>query len=219
VSAKADALVGAKGSSSKQPPAPPPLQPAAVGGLLLLACVCAWLLGTTLHHRLLIRSVLTSPIAEPPDGLPPLDLQAHAADEMLLRHIVEECAKRQDTVLFLDAARQLVVADTIDPACVLRGRSLAAFPGVRAVSMAGTSSSCVSCLTPPAVADAITPHCHNRHCPIVDVMLRSAERGVGTCTDVALYVMHCGARVIPMPQGGCDGVVLPACLAPVWLVG
>lgn len=29
-------------------------------------------------------------------------------------------------------------------------------------------------------------------------MLRGQERGVGTCTDVAFYVMHAGGRIIPM---------------------
>lgn len=40
-----------------------------------------------------------------------------------------------------------------------------------------------------------------RHCPILDIMLRGSERGVGMCTDVALYAMHAGARIIPMPKG------------------
>jgi hypothetical protein len=42
-------------------------------------------------------------------------------------------------------------------------------------------------------------HPITRHCPPLDIMLRGAERGVGMCTDVALYVMHAGGRVIPMP--------------------
>jgi hypothetical protein len=29
-------------------------------------------------------------------------------------------------------------------------------------------------------------------------MLRGDERGVGTCTDVALYVIHAGARIVPL---------------------
>jgi len=35
-----------------------------------------------------------------------------------------------------------------------------------------------------------------------DIMLRGTERGVGTCTDVALYVMHTGARIVPLQQPG-----------------
>jgi hypothetical protein len=31
-------------------------------------------------------------------------------------------------------------------------------------------------------------------------MLRSTERGVGTCTDVALYAMHAGGRILPFPR-------------------
>eukprot|EP00775_Hariotina_reticulata_P012551 gene12551-12684_t len=80
-------------------------------------------------------------------------MQQHAADEMLLRQIVDECSKRQDTVLHLDSKRQLVVTKSINP----------------------------------------------QHCPLLDIMLRGAERGVGMCTDVALYMMYAGGRVIPMP--------------------
>jgi hypothetical protein len=49
----------------------------------------------------------------------------------------------------------------------------------------------------------IVLHCGvlRRHCPILDVMLRGAERGMGMCTDVALYAMYAGARIIPMPKG------------------
>jgi hypothetical protein len=47
-----------------------------------------------------------------------------------------------------------------------------------------------------------------RHCPILDVMLRGLERGVGMCTDVALYAMHAGARIIPMPKGATHGLSL-----------
>lgn len=36
----------------------------------------------------------------------------------------------------------------------------------------------------------------------MDVMLRGEERGVGMCTDVALYVLHAGARIIPFVPGG-----------------
>jgi hypothetical protein len=35
----------------------------------------------------------------------------------------------------------------------------------------------------------------------LDIALRGAERGVGFCTDLALYVIHAGARVIPLLQG------------------
>jgi hypothetical protein len=41
-----------------------------------------------------------------------------------------------------------------------------------------------------------------RHCPRIDIVLQPLERGVGMCTDVALYVLHAGARILP---GGLDG--------------
>jgi hypothetical protein len=30
----------------------------------------------------------------------------------------------------------------------------------------------------------------------MDIMLRGSERGIGMCTDAALYVLHLGARLI-----------------------
>lgn len=38
-------------------------------------------------------------------------------------------------------------------------------------------------------------------CPLIDIALRADERGVGMCTDVALYVIHTRARVIPLLAG------------------
>lgn len=55
-----------------------------------------------------------SEITDPPTGLS-LDLQQHAADEMLLRQIVDECSKREDTVLFVTPNRALSVSSSIDP--------------------------------------------------------------------------------------------------------
>jgi hypothetical protein len=70
--------------------------------------------GKSLHHHLVVHKVLQSGIADPPAGLV-LDLQRHAADEMLLRQIVDECSKREDTVLYVDGSRKLVVLKAIDP--------------------------------------------------------------------------------------------------------
>lgn len=81
---------------------------------LLLAVFGIYSGATSLHHRLVIQKVLSDGIADPPAGLV-LDLQQHAADEMLLRQIVDECIKREDTVLMVDAARNLVVSREIDP--------------------------------------------------------------------------------------------------------
>jgi hypothetical protein len=38
-------------------------------------------------------------------------------------------------------------------------------------------------------------------CPPLDIAFPGEHRGVGHCTDVALYVIHAGARVIPLLQG------------------
>jgi hypothetical protein len=38
-----------------------------------------------------------------------------------------------------------------------------------------------------------------RHCPALDIALPAAERVFGTCTDAALYIIHAGGRLIPMP--------------------
>lgn len=85
---------------------------------LVLALVGIYFSGRSLHHHLIVQRVLASGIKEPPAGLA-LDLQQHAADEMLLRQIVDECSKGEDTVLYVDSARQLVVAQEIDPRCAI----------------------------------------------------------------------------------------------------
>lgn len=38
-------------------------------------------------------------------------------------------------------------------------------------------------------------------CNHLDIALRGLERGVGMCTDVALYVLHARARIVPLPVG------------------
>lgn len=81
--------------------------------------------------------------------------------ELLLRQVVAECAKGEDTVLQLDSTGQLQVL-------------------------------------PHLPADA--------PCAALDIALRGSERGVGTCTDVALYLLHMGntgepgrgARIVPL---------------------
>lgn len=81
--------------------------------------------------------------------------------ELLLRQVVAECAKGQDTVLQLDSTGQLQVL-------------------------------------PHLPTDA--------PCAALDIALRGSERGVGMCTDVALYLLHMGntgepgrgARILPL---------------------
>lgn len=34
-------------------------------------------------------------------------------------------------------------------------------------------------------------------CPPLDIRLDAKDRGVGMCTDVALYVLHAGGRLVP----------------------
>jgi len=81
---------------------------------LILALVGIYYGGRSLHYHLVVQKVLATGIAEPPAGLV-LDLQRHAADEMLLRQIVDECSKREDTVLYVDNSHKLVVSKEIDP--------------------------------------------------------------------------------------------------------
>jgi hypothetical protein len=85
----------------------------------------------------------------------------YVANELLLREITQECAKRQNSVLQLDAAGRLQVL-------------------------------------PSLPADA--------PCGALDIALRGSERGVGMCTNAALYVLHMGpsgregqgARILPL---------------------
>jgi hypothetical protein len=39
-----------------------------------------------------------------------------------------------------------------------------------------------------------------RQCPTMDVLLPGRDRDLSICTDIALYVMHTGARIIPLLQ-------------------
>jgi hypothetical protein len=85
--------------------------------LLLVLAGCVWS-----GNRYFTRKARSgAAIAEPPLNLQ-LDLQQHAADEMLLRQIVDECATRQDTTLFLSPERELVVDKALDLTCVLCAR-------------------------------------------------------------------------------------------------
>lgn len=79
---------------------------------------------------------------------------SYVEDERLLRALTEECAKREDTVIYINSARKVVVETAIN----------------------------------------------YKQCPLIDIMLRGQERGVGTCMDAMLYVLRGGARMIPMPK-------------------
>lgn len=82
---------------------------------LILALLGIYFGARSLQYHLIVQKVLSAGIAEPPAGLV-LDLQQHAADEMLLRQIIDECSKREDTVLYVDDSRRLVVSTDINPA-------------------------------------------------------------------------------------------------------
>jgi hypothetical protein len=79
-----------------------------------LAVAAVWYEGKRLHLHLVVQHVLQATIQQPPADLQ-LNMQQHAADEMLLRQIVDECSKRQDTVLHLDNQRRLLVTQNINP--------------------------------------------------------------------------------------------------------
>lgn len=57
--------------------------------------------------------MLDSPIMAHEDA-EPLNIRVHVADERLLRLIVEECAKREDSVIWLDKDGQMVVQEEVD---------------------------------------------------------------------------------------------------------
>lgn len=104
---------------------------------------------------------LSDPLA--PTKQPRISIRSagYISTELLLRQIIAECTKREDTVLQIDAQGQLQVL-------------------------------------PKLPSDAA--------CPSLDIALRGAERGVGMCTDVALYLLHMGpvgpsgrgARILPL---------------------
>ncbi|WIA39978.1 hypothetical protein OEZ86_013408 [Tetradesmus obliquus] len=132
------------------PPSPAHIAAAAVAFLAVLCC-CIYGVRTFRLH-LLVQNVLDSPITEPQGHLV-LHAQQHAANEMLLRQLVEECAKQQQSVIHLDSQRRMVTSSSINP----------------------------------------------QHCPALDVVLPASERVFGTCTDAALYIIHVGGRLIPLP--------------------
>lgn len=102
---------------------------------------------------------VSDPLA--PSRQPRIRSAGYISTELLLRQIIAECAKKEDTVLQIDARGQLQVL-------------------------------------PKLPSDAA--------CPSLDIALRGAERGVGMCTDVALYLLHMGpvgasgrgARILPL---------------------
>ncbi|KAF6265543.1 hypothetical protein COO60DRAFT_962986 [Scenedesmus sp. NREL 46B-D3] len=104
-------------------------------------------------RHLLSAHVLDSPIMAHEDA-EPLNIRVHVADERLLRLIVEECAKREDSVIWLDKDGQMVVQEAVD----------------------------------------------FKQCPTMDAVVPGRGRDLSTCTDIALYVMHAGARIIPLLQ-------------------
>jgi hypothetical protein len=117
-------------------------------------------------------------------------------EEELLRLVTEECARGEDTAIWIDPSSS---AD--GPVVVLSQP----FPGATAASRAhdpappSSSSSPAAVLrrlhpAPPAAAAGAPPP----FCPPLDVMLRGQERGVGMCADVALYVLRAGARIVAM---------------------
>ncbi|WIA22750.1 hypothetical protein OEZ86_009707 [Tetradesmus obliquus] len=105
------------------------------------------------NRYLLSAHVLDSPIL-PHEDAEPLNIRIHVADERLLRLVVEECAKREESIIWLDKEGQMVVQEALD----------------------------------------------FKQCPTMDVLLPGRDRDLTTCTDIALYVMHTGARIMPLLQ-------------------
>jgi len=139
-------------------------------------------------------------------------------EEMLLRAVVEECARGEDTAIWLDPASGAVISQPLrggapvlaaakDPprralagaAAALAAVGGAPGPASQGGGGGGLPSDRSSVVRLEAAAGGLSG-LDPRHCPPLDVMLRGPERGVGMCTDVALYVLQAGARVVPMPR-------------------
>lgn len=94
--------------------APSPAHILAAAVALLAAMSCCIYAIRAFHTHLLVQTVLETPIVEP-SGVLKLDVQQHAAAEMLLRQLVDECAKQQQTVIHLDSQRRMVTSSSINP--------------------------------------------------------------------------------------------------------
>ena len=112
-----------------------------------------------------------------------------AEEERLLRRVVEECARGEDTAIWIDAARGAVVSQP------LRGAAGGA-SGDRATS---SNDGPVVRLGPPSSPGPLGALDPAAPCPPLDIALRGQERGVGMCADVALYAIRAGARIVPLP--------------------
>jgi hypothetical protein len=122
-------------------------------------------------------------------------------EEELLRLVTEECARGEDTAIWLGGG------GGGGAPLVLHSQPLAG--GASATAETSPSSSSCHILVrrlpaPPldtsstsAPGSGLEP---NLPCPPLDIMLRGQERGAGMCLDVALYVVRAGARIVPMPS-------------------
>jgi hypothetical protein len=150
------------------------------------------------------------------------DAPRERQEELLLRRVVEECARGEDTAIWLDSARGAVLSQPLRGAPItaataaewlrhsLRDAAAAADAGLGGSGLANAdpdlSSGSFHQYTNRSVVRLEPPNqgpvggLDPLHCPPLDVMLRGQERGVGMCTDVALYVLRSGARIIPMPS-------------------
>jgi hypothetical protein len=98
-----------------RPGTPPSAAHIAAAAVALLAAIACCIYGIrTFHTHLLVQNALDTPIIEPPSNLM-LNVQQHAADEMLLRQLVDECVKQQQSVIHLDSQRRMVTSSSINP--------------------------------------------------------------------------------------------------------
>lgn len=78
---------------------------------MLLLCGASAVAMLTANRYLLSVHVLDGPIL-PHLDVPPLDIRTHVADERLLRLVIDECLKGEDSVIWVDTAREMVVQES-----------------------------------------------------------------------------------------------------------
>lgn len=78
---------------------------------------------TCTHARVHAVRVPDAPI-RPHSGAPLVAPAAHAADERMLRLLVEECAKGEESVISVDPEGSMLVQSEVDARCVTGQRQL-----------------------------------------------------------------------------------------------
>lgn len=78
---------------------------------MLLLCSASAVAMLSANRYLQSVHVLDGPIL-PHVDVPPLDMRVHIEDERLLRLVVDECLKAEDSVIWVDQSREMVVQES-----------------------------------------------------------------------------------------------------------